>query len=38
MDNCPICLEFTLTIPRECSHYYCCNCFTNINKCAICRY
>lgn len=35
-DECMICTDDTKLIPRECSHYYCCNCYIKLDKCAIC--
>ena len=37
VEECPICFEIIILIPRECTHYYCCDCFVKINECAICR-
>lgn len=39
MGECPICLETTNLIPRRCAHFYCYDCFVEINKykCAVCR-
>ena len=37
-DQCPICLEDTDVIPKECTHSYCYNCFVEIDKCAVCRF
>jgi TPR repeat protein len=36
--ECPICLENKKLIPLECTHYYCCDCYVEMNKCAICRF
>ena len=36
MDECPICLENKELIPRKCAHFYCYDCYIEINKCAIC--
>lgn len=36
-DQCPICLDYTVLIPLECTHFYCSDCFIKINKCAICN-
>ena len=35
--ECPICFETIKLIPKECTHYYCINCFLTIKKCAICQ-
>lgn len=36
-DNCPICLEeYVDVIPKECVHYYCYNCYVQVEKCQIC--
>jgi len=32
-DECPICYEITKTIPRECAHFYCPDCYVRIDKC-----
>ena len=37
-DTCPICLENTLVIPKECAHFYCSDCYVEINECSICKY
>lgn len=37
INECPICFENTKLIPRECTHYYCYDCYVKIKKCAICR-
>lgn len=37
IDKCPICLDTKLTIPKECAHHYCCDCFVKIDTCAICK-
>ena len=37
IDECPICFETIKLIPKECTHYYCINCFLTIKKCALCE-
>lgn len=37
IDDCSICFENTKLIPRKCAHYYCYNCYVELNECAICR-
>ena len=37
-DTCPICFENTLLIPKECTHFYCCDCYIKFNKCSICQF
>jgi len=37
VDTCPICLDELITIPLECCHYYCIECYCKINKCAMCE-
>ena len=36
--DCIICYQHTKIIPRECSHYYCSDCYIAINKCSICGF
>ena len=37
-DTCPICYEEdVVTIPRECVHYYCRDCYVRLSKCALCE-
>ena len=36
-DECPICLEHATVIPKECCHYYCCDCYIKYDVCAICN-
>ena len=39
IDTCPVCMDDKIiTIPTECCHYYCKNCYINLDKCAICGY
>jgi hypothetical protein len=39
IDTCPVCMDDQIiTIPIECCHYYCRNCYINLYKCAICGY
>ena len=35
--DCPICLESTKLIPRECAHSYCFKCYIDYDKCGICN-
>ena len=35
-DECMICTETAVLIPRECAHYYCTDCYVKLDKCAIC--
>jgi TPR repeat protein len=37
-DTCLICHDLTTVIPLNCAHFYCCECYTNITQCAICRF
>ena len=38
IDECPICLEESTVIPRDCAHFYCENCYFHLlDACAICR-
>jgi len=39
IDTCPVCMDDKIiTIPTECCHYYCKNCYIDLIKCAICGY
>ena len=35
-DECMICRETAILIPRECTHYYCIDCYVKLVKCALC--
>jgi tetratricopeptide (TPR) repeat protein len=36
--ECMICFEDTKLIPKECCHYYCCDCYVKYSKCSICDF
>lgn len=39
ISNCPVCLdENVIIIPTECAHYYCVDCYIEIDKCALCNF